>query len=164
MGWQDRIKHIHAWHGLHHHHFKQKLGLELPDEDETQHKTSFETATGPPGSVLSPMAGLVVKVLANDGTKVEEGQPILVLEAMKMEHVVKAPTTGVVHGLQVTAGQQVSDGSVLFRLQAVHIQLAVHGFVVQFVQDNLIYSLVVCSFAFCSEFKFRVCRFCLFMT
>ncbi|ESR57250.1 hypothetical protein CICLE_v10018988mg [Citrus x clementina] len=114
---KGRIKHIHAWHGLHHHHFKQKLGLELPDEDETQHKTSFETATGPPGSVLSPMAGLVVKVLANDGTKVEEGQPILVLEAMKMEHVVKAPTTGVVHGLQVTAGQQVSDGSVLFRLQ-----------------------------------------------
>ncbi|KAL9430982.1 hypothetical protein AB3S75_026220 [Citrus x aurantiifolia] len=114
---KDRIKHIHAWHGLHHHHFKQKLGLELPDEDETRHKTSFETATGPPGSVLSPMAGLVVKVLANDGTKVEEGQPILVLEAMKMEHVVKAPTTGVVHGLQVTAGQQVSDGSVLFRLQ-----------------------------------------------
>ncbi|KAH9729748.1 methylcrotonoyl-CoA carboxylase subunit alpha [Citrus sinensis] len=139
---KGRIKHIHAWHGLHHHHFKQKLGLELPDEDETQHKTSFETATGPPGSVLSPMAGLVVKVLANDGTKVEEGQPILVLEAMKMEHVVKAPTTGVVHGLQVTAGQQVSDGSVLFRLQAVHIQLAVHGFVVQFVQDNLIHSLV----------------------
>lgn len=87
MGWQDRIKHIHAWHGLHHHHFKQKLGLELPDEDETRHKTSFETATGPPGSVLSPMAGLVVKVLANDGTKVEEGQPILVLEAMKMEVV-----------------------------------------------------------------------------
>lgn len=87
MGWQGRIKHIHAWHGLHHHHFKQKLGLELPDEDETQHKTSFETATGPPGSVLSPMAGLVVKVLANDGTKVEEGQPILVLEAMKMEVV-----------------------------------------------------------------------------
>ncbi|KAH9785760.1 methylcrotonoyl-CoA carboxylase subunit alpha [Citrus sinensis] len=84
---KGRIKHIHAWHGLHHHHFKQKLGLELPDEDETQHKTSFETATGPPGSVLSPMAGLVVKVLANDGTKVEEGQPILVLEAMKMEVV-----------------------------------------------------------------------------
>lgn len=47
---------------------------------------------------------------------------------------------------------------------AVHIQLAVRGFVVQFVQDNLIYSLVVCSFAFCSEFKFRVCCFCLFMT
>lgn len=34
---------------------------------------------------MAPMAGLVVKVLVKDGTKVEEGQPILVLEAMKME-------------------------------------------------------------------------------
>lgn len=85
MWWQDGIKHIHAWHGLHHHHFRQKLGRELSDEDETQHKTSYVTAAGPPGSVVAPMAGLVVKVLIEDGTKVEEGQPILVLEAMKME-------------------------------------------------------------------------------
>ena len=34
---------------------------------------------------MAPMAGLVVKVLVKNGTKVEEGQPILVLEAMKME-------------------------------------------------------------------------------
>ena len=36
-------------------------------------------------SVVAPMVGLVVKVLVKDGSKVEEGQPILVLEAMKME-------------------------------------------------------------------------------
>ncbi|KAA8550833.1 hypothetical protein F0562_002517 [Nyssa sinensis] len=87
---KDQTDHIHIWHGSHHHHFKQKVGLELSDDDETQHKPTFETASHPPGTVVAPMAGLVVKVLVKDGTKVEEGQPILVLEAMKMEHVVTA--------------------------------------------------------------------------
>lgn len=57
----------------------------MSNDEEIQHKTSHETAKGPPGTVVAPMAGLVVKVLVKDGTKVEEGQPILVLEAMKME-------------------------------------------------------------------------------
>ncbi|GMY20387.1 Methylcrotonoyl-CoA carboxylase subunit alpha, mitochondrial [Fagus crenata] len=69
------------------------------------------------------MVGLVVKVLVKDGSKVEEGQPILVLEAMKMEHVVKAPSAGCVHGLLVTAGQQVPDGSVLFSVKVSHLSL-----------------------------------------
>ncbi|XP_024025268.1 methylcrotonoyl-CoA carboxylase subunit alpha, mitochondrial [Morus notabilis] len=114
---KDQIKHIHIWHGSQHHHFKQRIGLELSDEDESQHKPSFETSSHPKGTVVAPMAGLVVKVLVKDGTKVEGGQPILVLEAMKMEHVVKAPSAGYVHGLQVTTGQQVSDGGALFRIK-----------------------------------------------
>ena len=83
--WQDKIKHIHLWHGSHHYHFRQKLELDLSDDNEIQQNTNFETASHPPGTVVAPMAGLVVKVLVMDGTKVEEGQPILVLEAMKME-------------------------------------------------------------------------------
>ncbi|KAM1057896.1 hypothetical protein COP1_031207 [Malus domestica] len=35
---KDQTKHIHIWHGLHHHHFKQKIGLELSDEDDLEHK------------------------------------------------------------------------------------------------------------------------------
>ncbi|XP_075642052.1 methylcrotonoyl-CoA carboxylase subunit alpha, mitochondrial isoform X1 [Castanea sativa] len=114
---KDQTKHIHIWRGSHHHQFRQKIGCELSDDDEAQHKPSFDTASHPQGTVVAPMAGLVVKVLVKDGTKVEEGQPIIVLEAMKMEHVVKAPCTGGVHGLVVTAGQQVSDGSVLFSVK-----------------------------------------------
>ncbi|KAL6214669.1 hypothetical protein ACLB2K_014101 [Fragaria x ananassa] len=114
---KDQTKHIHMWHGSHHHHFRQKLGLELSNEDETEHRPSFDRSSHPPGTVVAPMAGLVVKVLIRDATKVEEGQPILVLEAMKMEHVVKAPSAGYVHGLHLSAGQQVSDGSVLFSIK-----------------------------------------------
>lgn len=57
----------------------------MSDDDEDQHKPSFDTASHPQGTVVAPMAGLVIKLLVKDGTKVDEGQPILVLEAMKME-------------------------------------------------------------------------------
>ena len=90
MGWQDQTKHFHIWHGSHHHTFRQRVGLQLSADDEVQHKPSFEATSHPPGTVVAPMAGLVVKVLVKDGTKVEEGQPILVLEAMKMEVCAKA--------------------------------------------------------------------------
>ncbi|XP_048140745.1 methylcrotonoyl-CoA carboxylase subunit alpha, mitochondrial isoform X3 [Rhodamnia argentea] len=114
---KDLDKHIHIWHGSKHQHFRHKLGQPLFDDDDSQHKPSFEMASHPQGTVVAPMAGLVVKVLAKDGMRVEEGQPILVLEAMKMEHVVKAPSAGYVHGLAVTAGHQVPDSSVLFSIK-----------------------------------------------
>lgn len=83
---QDQTKHVHIWHGSHHHHFKQKLGVNLADEDESQHKPGFEAASKhPQGTVVAPMAGLVVKVLMKNGDEVGEGQSVLVLEAMKME-------------------------------------------------------------------------------
>ncbi|KAJ0982492.1 hypothetical protein J5N97_010747 [Dioscorea zingiberensis] len=75
------------------------------------------------GSVLAPMAGLVVKVLVENGASVEEGQPVLVLEAMKMEHVLKSPRAGYVDGLQVAVGQQVYDTSVLFMIKEVEIRM-----------------------------------------
>ncbi|KAK7345845.1 hypothetical protein VNO77_16457 [Canavalia gladiata] len=114
---KDRIRHIHIWQGSYHHYFREKLGLELSEDEESQDKPKFETSASPQGTVVAPMAGLVVKVLVKDKTRVEEGQPVLVLEAMKMEHVVKAPSSGYVHGLQVTVGEQVSDGSVLFSVK-----------------------------------------------
>lgn len=55
----------------------------------------------------------MVQVLVEKGTSVEQGQPLLVMEAMKMEHTVKAPCAGVVESLSVISGAQVSDGHVL---------------------------------------------------
>ncbi|CAO2826500.1 unnamed protein product [Amaranthus hypochondriacus] len=112
---KDNFKHIYIWNGLQCHHFKQKIGLELSGEDDTEHRPDrTQMSSHSPGSVSAPMAGLVVKVLGKNGEKVEAGQPVVVMEAMKMEHVVKSPSNGFIHGLQVVPGQQVSDGSVLF--------------------------------------------------
>jgi propionyl-CoA carboxylase alpha chain len=65
------------------------------------------------GSLLAPMPGTVVRVAAAVGDQVSAGQPLLWLEAMKMEHVISAPAAGVVAELPVAAGQQVEVGSVL---------------------------------------------------
>ncbi|MBF6175409.1 acetyl/propionyl/methylcrotonyl-CoA carboxylase subunit alpha [Nocardia blacklockiae] len=65
------------------------------------------------GSLLAPMPGAVIRLGAEVGSRVEQGQPILWLEAMKMEHTIAAPATGVLAELNVTAGQQVDVGAVL---------------------------------------------------
>jgi len=114
---KDNSKHIHIWHGKHHHHYRQTLRAQHGADDSSQPTHASEGKSHPKGSVLAPMAGLVVKVLLEDGAQVEAGQPVMVMEAMKMEHVVKAPRAGYVEGLKVTAGQQVFDSSVLFTIK-----------------------------------------------
>uniref|UniRef100_UPI00286A73A0 ATP-binding protein n=1 Tax=Phenylobacterium sp. TaxID=1871053 RepID=UPI00286A73A0 len=70
------------------------------------------------GGVRAPMPGKVVAVSVSIGDKVTRGQPLLTLEAMKMEHALTAPYDGEVESLVVTVGDQVSEGSVLARLVA----------------------------------------------
>jgi len=67
----------------------------------------------PAGSLLAPMPGLVRRVLVEAGATVTAGQPLLVLEAMKMEQTVAAPAAGVVAELRAKAGEQVAAGQVL---------------------------------------------------
>jgi propionyl-CoA carboxylase alpha chain len=65
------------------------------------------------GSLVAPMPGAVTAVHVAVGDAVDAGQPLLVLEAMKMQHPVVAPAAGVVRSLDVVAGQQVDAGAVL---------------------------------------------------
>jgi propionyl-CoA carboxylase alpha chain len=65
------------------------------------------------GSVLAPMPGTVVRLAAAAGEEVTAGQPLLWLEAMKMEHPIAAPAAGIVAELAVAVGQQVEVGTVL---------------------------------------------------
>ncbi|RMI34466.1 acetyl/propionyl/methylcrotonyl-CoA carboxylase subunit alpha [Nocardia stercoris] len=65
------------------------------------------------GSLLAPMPGSVIRLGAAVGDHVQQGQPILWLEAMKMEHTITAPATGILTALNVTAGQQVEVGAIL---------------------------------------------------
>ena len=65
------------------------------------------------GSLVAPMPGSVVRVAVAVGDRVVAGQPVLWLEAMKMQHRVDAPSDGVVTELPVQAGQQIDVGTVL---------------------------------------------------
>jgi 3-methylcrotonyl-CoA carboxylase alpha subunit len=68
-------------------------------------------------SLTAPMPGTVVKVLVEEGQEVEEGQLLLVLEAMKMEQPVTAPHGGVIHSLPFQEGSLVPGGAVLVELR-----------------------------------------------
>jgi len=67
----------------------------------------------PTGSLLAPMPGLVLRILADVGATVTAGQPLVVLEAMKMEQTVTAPADGVLAELRAKAGEQVAAGQIL---------------------------------------------------
>ncbi|MCV7065399.1 acetyl/propionyl-CoA carboxylase subunit alpha [Mycolicibacterium farcinogenes] len=69
------------------------------------------------GSLLAPMPGSVIRVGAAVGDTVTAGQPLIWLEAMKMEHTIAAPEDGVLAELNVAAGQQVEVGAVLARVE-----------------------------------------------
>ncbi len=65
------------------------------------------------GTLHAPMPGRVVKVTVASGEVVEAGQPLLVLEAMKMEHTLRSPHAGTVSAIAVEAGDQVEAGQTL---------------------------------------------------
>ena len=65
------------------------------------------------GSLLAPMPGAVVSIAVEEGAEVEAGAPVLVLEAMKMQHTVSAPHAGTVTEIPVSVGAQVAAGDVL---------------------------------------------------
>jgi len=69
------------------------------------------------GRLTAPMPGKVVSFAVKAGDKVSKGQPLAVMEAMKMEHTIAAPADGVVVELLYAPGDQVSEGAELLQLQ-----------------------------------------------
>jgi 3-methylcrotonyl-CoA carboxylase alpha subunit len=70
-----------------------------------------------PGSLAAPMPGKVIALHVKAGDRVEKGAPLLVLEAMKMEHTISAPAGGVVKAIHFAAGEQVPEGAELLTLE-----------------------------------------------
>lgn len=70
-------------------------------------------------SLVAPMPGTIIKVLVGEGDTVVRGQPLVVLEAMKMEHVVVAPHDGVVEKLHVSPGNLVAKSVTVVEISAV---------------------------------------------
>ena len=68
------------------------------------------------GAIRAPMPGRIIAVQVADGDAVVKGQPLLTVEAMKMEHTLTAPFDGVADGLAHKLGDQVSEGSVLLKI------------------------------------------------
>ena len=69
------------------------------------------------GSLAAPMPGKVIAVLVHKGARVEKGAPLVILEAMKMEHTITAPRAGLVSEIRFAAGEQVDEGVDLLILE-----------------------------------------------
>jgi acetyl-CoA carboxylase biotin carboxylase subunit len=76
---------------------------------------SAEAAGVASDRVATPMPGKIIQILVKAGDRVKRGQPLAVLEAMKMEHTLSAPADATVEAVQVAAGDQVADGTVVVR-------------------------------------------------
>jgi pyruvate carboxylase subunit B len=74
------------------------------------------TAGGQGQPVSAEMPGKVIRILVGPGTAVSEGDPLLVLEAMKMEMQIASPTTGTVQSVDVSEGEQVAAGATLLTI------------------------------------------------
>jgi 3-methylcrotonyl-CoA carboxylase alpha subunit len=71
-----------------------------------------------PGGLAAPMPGKVIAVHVKAGEKVARGAPLLILEAMKMEHTIHAPAAGLVKAIHFAPGEQVPEGAELITLEA----------------------------------------------
>ena len=103
----------------HHGHLEPFGGSTIYFENGKPYEVSMlsprAAAAGPAsdGSLRAPMPGKVVATPAAAGDAVAKGAPVVVVEAMKMEHALTAPFDGVVETVGVAVGEQVSDGTVL---------------------------------------------------
>ncbi len=70
------------------------------------------------GSVTAPMPGKIVALLVEPGSIIKQGQALLVMEAMKMEHTLTAPSDGTLEEFLFRVGDQVTDGAILLRMTA----------------------------------------------
>ena len=97
-------------HGEHFHVFSQGKHVELSYADPLLHAGETEAEAG---RLTAPMPGKIVALLVAAGQPVKKGEPLLIMEAMKMEHTIAAPKDGVVKELMYLIGDQVADGAQL---------------------------------------------------
>ena len=92
--------------------------------EKHEEKVAEPLASGRPeaasagGAIVAPMPGRIVRIHVTQGDDVAATQPLIVLEAMKMEHVIAAPSAGRVARLLVAVGDQVTRGETLAELAA----------------------------------------------
>ncbi|MES2297205.1 MAG: acetyl/propionyl/methylcrotonyl-CoA carboxylase subunit alpha [Pseudomonadota bacterium] len=83
--------------------------------DPMAHAGELEAAGG---RLTAPMPGKVVAVMVNKGQEVKKGEPLVIMEAMKMEHTIAAPSDGLVEDVLYQVGDQVADGAPLLAFKA----------------------------------------------
>lgn len=97
----------------------RKYSLKLQDEfDQLLKDLGLEgMAVKKVSEIKSPMPGLVLDIIVKPGDVIKKGDPVLVLEAMKMENSIKSQTDAVVKSIEIETGVAVEKGQVLIRFE-----------------------------------------------
>ena len=96
----------HIWVG------SQRFAAEVRDPRSLRSRTRAADEHGP-RKLIAPIPGKVVRILQSQGTAVEAGSGVLVVEAMKMQNEVKSPKKGTIQKIMVSLGAAVNAGDVL---------------------------------------------------
>lgn len=83
--------------------------------DRMGFKTTAELGEG---QLFAPMPGKILQVIVSEGDEVEQGEPVAILEAMKMENELKAPMAGVVSTVAVTEGDSLEKNALILEIEA----------------------------------------------
>ena len=85
--------------------------------DDLLHAIGIDVAGGKTvNDIKAPMPGMVLKVMVESGQKIQKGDALIVLEAMKMENILKAPSDGVIKKIHIIKGDKVEKNQVLVNL------------------------------------------------
>jgi biotin carboxyl carrier protein len=87
--------------------------VEVRDPRSLRARRGAGAATDGPKKITAPMPGKVIRILAPEGTQVEAGQGVLVIEAMKMQNELKSPKAGIVKKIMAREGATVNPGDAL---------------------------------------------------
>jgi biotin carboxyl carrier protein len=89
---------------------------EVVNAAEVPDRTSPPRAAMDSGTVVAPLPGLILKLMVKEGDTVSEGQPVAVMEAMKMENEIEAPVSGKVSQLMAKEGENVLENAVIMKI------------------------------------------------
>jgi 3-methylcrotonyl-CoA carboxylase alpha subunit len=95
--------------------FVKIAGLDFVLERDAQGRRPRARAHA--GGLEAPMPGVVTRVMVAAGDEVRRGQPLIAVEAMKMEHLIRAPHDGKVRAILATAGEMVNGGATLVEME-----------------------------------------------
>jgi len=96
----------------------KSVQVSLQDE-RTRHLAAFlkkDRNSGAERAIKAPMPGLIYKMLVKDGQEIKKNDPLVIIEAMKMENELRAVADGIIKTVLVKEGQAVDKGAILFRL------------------------------------------------
>jgi biotin carboxyl carrier protein len=89
--------------------------MQMTDQfDELLHQLGMDNlTTAKISEIKAPMPGLVLRILASEGQEVQKGGNLLVLEAMKMENIIKAPANVMIKSVKINPGDKVEKNQVM---------------------------------------------------